>query len=183
MKIRFIVCIVSILLYVFPLASAMSNSLDFGTQFGASYTDYPEDALRSFNLPSSVPSLGTSLPSFYLTWYPNEYIGMTPEASWGFSSDTGYTGHFGFRLSGLLRGYTSSTPYAVADVSVYGIDLPEHGRTRLLSFGGGLGYHFNAYSKFICRIEAQFKRLIGDDGREGNKFSLVVSIGTLFSLD
>ncbi|MDE0636838.1 MAG: hypothetical protein OXI43_13455 [Candidatus Poribacteria bacterium] len=164
---------------------AIPNDFDLGTQLGASLVHDADGTLSTISSPASVPTAGTSLPSLYITWYPNEYMGITPEASYGNSSDTGYIGYFGIRLSGLLQGYTVSTPYAAVDFSLYGIGLPKYERLRLMGLGGSLGYHFNINSQFICRVEAQYRRLISisDQREEANKVSLVISLGTLFSVN
>ena len=110
MNTKNIVCVIITLLFVFPLTSAVSNEgLELGTQFEGSVFWNAKDASFSVSSPSSVPSLGTSLPSLYVTWYPNEYIGLTSEGGFGFSTDSGIVGHGGLGFSYLPFGYSSST--------------------------------------------------------------------------
>ena len=137
-----LIIIISIFLYMFPLTPAMSQGFDFGTKFGASVVFDDDKNVSSFSLPSSVSSIGTSLPSLYMTWYPIEYFGITSEASYGYSSDSGYTGFLGIGLSGLLRGFTSSTPYISGDVSIHGLSTSKYEEFRLIGIGGSAGYLF-----------------------------------------
>lgn len=180
---RRLIIIVSMFLCVFPVAPVMSQGVDLGTKFGASLVyDLVDENISSFSLPSSVPSLGTSLPSLYTTWYPTEYLGMTADASYGYSSGSGYIGSFGIDISGLLNGFASSTPYMSVGTSFYGLSSSKYKESLLIGFGGGIGYIFNIDSKFTSRLEAQYRYLMDpDDGGTAHKVSLVVSIGTLFS--
>lgn len=183
---RRLIIIVSMFLYVFPLTPTMSQGLDIGTKFGPSLVydiDKNEDKnIASFSVPSSVPSFGTSLPSLYTTLYPNEYLGITCEGNYGYSSDSGYIVSLGIGLSGLLHGFTSSTPYISGAVSFYGLSSSKYEELWLIGVGGGAGYLFNIDSKFTCGLEARYRYLINpDDGSKAHKISLVVSIGTLFS--
>ena len=169
-------------LYVFPLTPAMSQGLDIGTKFGPSLVYDIDENIASFSVPSSVPSFGTSLPSLYIALYPIEYFGITCEGSYGYSSDSSYIASLGIGLSGLLHGFTSSTPYISGDVSFSGLSSSKYEELWLIGVGGGVGYLFNIDSKFTCGLEARYRHLINlDDGSRAHKISLVVSIGTLFS--
>ena len=179
---RRLIIIVGMFLYMFPLTPVMSQGLDIGTKFGPSLVYDIDENIASFSVPSSVPSFGTSLPSLYATFYPIEYLGITCEGSYGYSSDSGYIYSVGIGLSGLLYGFTSSTPYISGDVSFSGLSSSKYEELSLIGVGGGAGYLFNIDSKFTCGLEARYRYLINpDDGSRGHKISLVVSIGTLFS--
>lgn len=179
---RRLIIIVSMFLYVFPLMPAMSQGLDIGTKFGPSLVFDSDKNIVSFSVPSSVPSVGTSLPSLYTTWYPIEYFGLTVEGSYGYSSDSGYIGSLGIGFSGLRHGFTSSTPCISGDLSLYGLSSSKYEELWLIGVGGGAGYLFNIDSKFTCGLEARYRYMRNfDDRSSGHKVSLVVSIGTLFS--
>ena len=183
MNTKSIVCVIITLFFLFPLTSAMSNEgLELGTQFEGSVFWNAKDALFSVSLPSSVPSLGTSLPSLYITWYPNEYIGFTSEGSFGFSTDSGIMGYGGLGISYLPFGYSSSTVSLSCRIFYSGLSLSNMEVSHLVGIGPCVGWNSGSYSKFIRRLEIQYRllRSLGDDRGLDHKLSFVVRTGILF---
>lgn len=183
MKIKSIVCIIITLFYLFPLTSAISDDgFELGTQFEGSFLLNAKETPFSLSLPSSVPSLGTSLPSLYGTWYPNEYIGITGEGSFGYSRDSGTISYGGLGISYLPYGYESSTMCLSLRGFYYGLyNIKNIGNSHLVGIGPGVGWSFGDYSNFIRRFEIQYRFLhgIGDDRKE-HKISFLVGTGVLF---
>ena len=183
MKIKSIVCIIITLFYLFPLTSAISDDgFELGTQFEGSFLWNAKETLFSLSLPSSVPSLGASLPSLYGTWYPNEYIGFTGEGSFGYSKDSGTISYAGLGVSYLPYGYESSTICLSVNVFYYGLyNMKNIRNSHLVGIGPGIGWNLGTYSDFIRRFEIQyhFLRGIGDDKIE-HKISFLVGTGVLF---
>ena len=182
LKIKFVVCAIITLFYLFPLTLAISDDgFEMGTQFGGAFLRKADkETLFSFSLPSSVPSLGTSLPLLYATWYPRKDIGFTAKGGLGYSSGFGTIGSGGLGFSYLPFGYESSTLCLSASANYYG--LYDTKISHLVGGGLSIGWNFGNDTNFIRKIELQYNYLRGINyAATEHQFSFLISTGVLFS--
>ena len=177
-----IVCVIIILFCVFPLTLAISDDgFEMGTQFEGSFLrKSPKETLFSLSLPASVPSLGTSLPTLYATWYPQKNIGLTAKGGLGYSSGFGTVGSGGLGISYLPFGYEASTICFSANAVYYG--LYDTKNLHLVGAGLSVGWNLGDYSNFVRRVEIQYDFLRGiNEEKTEYKISFLISTGVLFS--
>lgn len=177
---------VTLVSFIFPIASTSAIDFEIGTQFGVSHLvpDVDDDYAVSITY-TRVPSgaffdISSTPPAIYATWFLGKHFAIGPEFSFGSTSFSENTEDFedalggenpnitslylGGRAAYFLRNHTMSSPYVLGRVSTatFGGAAPLFldGNVTVIGFGAGLGYQWRIGQAFVLRTEGQYHRML-----------------------
>ena len=169
---------------------APATEIEIGTLFGIARSSEEFESRTTIQMPGG-PLLGgfgpiSSLPAFYVSWFPSERVAFGPEVTFGSFTDAddsftslllGCRAAFFLRSSSTLRrpkDESRGAHYILGQGSLWNIRSGSDSETDF-SAGLGLGRLWRIGPALILRMEAQYRRWFD---AELNNFSLVFGLGT-----
>jgi len=185
---------ISMFIFVVLLVpSALAMEYEIGTQFGiTAYTPPDDDVSDSLATLVSLPTgdIGSIPASVYLTLYPHNHFGISPEISFGhFTNNYTLSGerknvseshlYLGCQFSYYLFKHNMSTPYLSARVATERLFSDEDDNTSRYLFGFGGGYQWRFSETYSFRVGGQFHRVLNEEIRY-NGYSVIMGLGVRF---
>lgn len=185
---------ISMFIFVVLLVpSALALEYEVGTQFGiTAYTppDGNDSDTLAILLILPTGDVGNIPASVYLTMYPHNHFGISPEISFGhFTNNYTLSGErknvseskldLGCQFTYYLFKHNMSTPYLSARVATERFFSNEDDNTSRHRFGFGGGYQWRFAETYFLRAGGQFHRVLNEETHY-NGYSVIMGLGVRF---